>query len=173
MNILQAFLFCPRCGSEFSDKNNGYLGCGKCGLRYYTSPKPCAGILPVNENGEILLTERALEPHKGKLDMLGGFLKEGETLEEGALREAKEELGVILDKLEYVTSYTHSYTYQDIDYILVTAIFSTKISSTTDLHVNDDVASYKFFKPQDTPIEMLAFPELKTIIDSLAKRPGV
>jgi len=165
--IIQAFGFCPRCGKEFSIKKGELLGCSACGLRYYISPKPCAGIIPINEKGELLLTTRALDPHKGKLDILGGFVQEGETLEQGVQREAREELGLTIKTMRYITSYTHDYMYQDIAYSLVTAIFSTSVEGNLSLNVADDVASYDFFNPSDISLEMLAFPQLKEIIDSL------
>lgn len=167
MNMLQVFLFCPRCGEKFADKDKGYLCCGACGSKFFDSPKPCAGVIPINEKGKILLTERAVDPHKGKLDILGGFLQSGETFEEGVQREAVEELGLKLDDLKYLASYSHGYIYQDIEYTLATTIFTARIESSTVLKVADDIASYRFVSPKDVTVDMLAFPGLKAILDSL------
>ena len=49
------------------------------------------------EDGKALLTVRAREPEKGKLDLPGGFLEPGEHPANGLAREAREELGVELD----------------------------------------------------------------------------
>ncbi|MBU1891037.1 NUDIX hydrolase [Patescibacteria group bacterium] len=46
----------------------------------------------LEKEGKILMLKRNDEP-KGKLDLLGGFVDEGETIEEAAVREAKEESG--------------------------------------------------------------------------------
>jgi NAD+ diphosphatase len=167
MNALQVFVFCPRCGVRFSGKNDGYLACGACELKYFDSPKPCAGVIPISREGKILLVERALDPHKGKLDILGGFLQAGETFEEGVQREAREELGLTLNGLIYIASYSHQYVYQDIEYTLATAIFTAPISADMDLEVADDVASYRFFSPKAVTEDMLAFPELKSILGLL------
>jgi ADP-ribose pyrophosphatase YjhB (NUDIX family) len=168
MNMLQAFLFCPRCGAKFTDKEKGCLCCNACGSKFFDSPKPCAGVIPINEKGEVLLTERAVDPHKGKLDILGGFLQSGETFEEGVRREATEELGLKkLEDLKYLTSYSHGYKYQDIEYALATVIFTARIEGSVALNVADDVASYKFVSPKDVTVGMLAFPGLKAILDSL------
>jgi NADH pyrophosphatase NudC (nudix superfamily) len=166
--MLLAFSFCPHCGVEFARKGEGHLCCIACGSKFFNSPKPCAGVIPINGRGEALLTERAIDPHKGKLDILGGFLQAGETFEEGVRREAMEELGLTLDGLEYITSYTHGYVYQNIEYALVTAIFTTSVKSSVALKVADDIASYQFFDPKEVNVGMLAFPELKIILDSLA-----
>lgn len=164
--VLEAFAFCPRCGAQFRDKNDDYLTCGACGLKYFSSPKPTAGVVPINEKGELLLTERAVDPHKGKFDVLGGFLKEGETFEQGARREAMEELHLTLGELTYAGSYAHGYVYQDVEYVLSTVIFTTPISGGEDLKVADDIASYAFFDPKNLTEDMLAFPE---IIESFLK----
>lgn len=47
----------------------------------------------LQKDGKILMLVRAFNPGKGKLDLLGGFVDKGETIEEAAIREAKEESG--------------------------------------------------------------------------------
>ena len=48
---------------------------------------------------QILLIKRGEEPFKGAYALPGGFLRRGETIEETALRELKEEAGVIDPKI--------------------------------------------------------------------------
>lgn len=112
----------------------------------------------------MLLVERALEPRKGKWDVLGGFLKDGETLEEGARREAHEELGVAFKDLSYLASYAHGYIYQGIEYALVVALFTARLDDSAYLKAVDDIAAYKFFKLEDVTVDMLAFPELRPLL---------
>jgi ADP-ribose pyrophosphatase YjhB (NUDIX family) len=45
-------------------------------------------------NGKALVTVRAIEPEKGRVDVPGGFLEVGEHPVEGLEREVREELGV-------------------------------------------------------------------------------
>ena len=49
------------------------------------------------QNGKALVTVRAVEPEKGRIDLPGGFLEVGEHPVEGLVREAKEELGVEIE----------------------------------------------------------------------------
>lgn len=52
------------------------------------------GVLVINDQNQILLTKRASHLLRGdKYTIPGGYLDRGETLEEGALRELKEETG--------------------------------------------------------------------------------
>ena len=57
-----------------------------------------------------LVTVRALEPEKGKVDVPGGFLEVGEHPVAGLMREAREELGVEVQVDENpVLLATHTY----------------------------------------------------------------
>lgn len=49
--------------------------------------------------GHVLVIERGMNPGKGKLALPGGFLKQNERLENGAIRELVEETGIDIDKI--------------------------------------------------------------------------
>jgi ADP-ribose pyrophosphatase YjhB (NUDIX family) len=52
------------------------LACANCSLSYYLNPKPCTAVILVNDKGEYLLVERAVDPVKGYWDLPGGFVEE-------------------------------------------------------------------------------------------------
>jgi 8-oxo-dGTP pyrophosphatase MutT (NUDIX family) len=61
--------------------------------------RPAAGLLlvyPVNGEAHLVLTVRAshLPSHAGQVSLPGGAVEEGESIEEAALREAREEVGL-------------------------------------------------------------------------------
>jgi ADP-ribose pyrophosphatase YjhB (NUDIX family) len=64
--------------------------CVDCGHIDYQNPKVVVGTVVVS-NGEILMCRRAIEPRRGFWTLPAGYLELGETLEEGAAREAMEE----------------------------------------------------------------------------------
>lgn len=61
-----------------------------CGTIHYQNPRIIAGCLPIYGD-QILLCKRAIEPRYGLWTLPAGFMENGETTEEGALRESWEE----------------------------------------------------------------------------------
>lgn len=72
------------------------LVCDHCGFIDYRNPRVVVGSVAVDE-GRILLCRRAIEPRKGFWTLPAGFLELGESVEEGARREAWEEARARLD----------------------------------------------------------------------------
>ena len=88
--------FCSACGTsklEHRIPDGDTLPrfvCGECGTIHYQNPKIVVGCLPEWEGG-VLLCKRAIEPRHGLWTLPAGFLENGETLMDGALRETLEE----------------------------------------------------------------------------------
>ncbi|MFC7609316.1 NUDIX hydrolase [Teichococcus aestuarii] len=66
------------------------LTCAECGFIAYENPKIVVGAV-VAEGERVLLCRRAIEPRRGFWTLPAGYMELGETVEEGALREAWEE----------------------------------------------------------------------------------
>ncbi|HUZ65988.1 MAG TPA: NUDIX hydrolase [Acetobacteraceae bacterium] len=66
------------------------LICPDCGHVAYENPKVVVGSV-VSDQGRVLLCRRAIEPRRGLWTLPAGYLELGETVEEGAAREAAEE----------------------------------------------------------------------------------
>ncbi|MBU8537416.1 NUDIX hydrolase [Falsiroseomonas tokyonensis] len=66
------------------------LTCNDCGYVAYENPKIVVGSVVAVE-GRVLLCRRAIEPRRGFWTIPAGYMELGETVEEGALREAREE----------------------------------------------------------------------------------
>lgn len=88
--------FCSHCGSDTinfaipeGDDRPRHV-CGGCGAIHYINPRVIVGVVPyLGEH--ILLCKRAIEPRRGLWTLPAGFMENGETSEEGALRESWEE----------------------------------------------------------------------------------
>jgi ADP-ribose pyrophosphatase YjhB (NUDIX family) len=70
--------------------NRERMICVDCGHIDYQNPKVVVGSVVVSD-GKVLLCRRAIEPRLGYWTLPAGYLELGETLEEGAAREAMEE----------------------------------------------------------------------------------
>jgi ADP-ribose pyrophosphatase YjhB (NUDIX family) len=79
--------------------------CAHCGFVDYVNPKIVIGSVVVADR-MILLCRRAIEPRRGFWTLPAGYLELGESAEEGARREAREEAGaeIEIDRLLAVYS---------------------------------------------------------------------
>ncbi len=97
---------CPHCAASGEQP----IGCDRCGWRWYANPSPTAGTLVerVGPDGEasVLLLRRAVDPGSGAWDLPAGYLEPGESPEEGALRETREEAGLDVQLVRLVGVYT-------------------------------------------------------------------
>jgi ADP-ribose pyrophosphatase YjhB (NUDIX family) len=91
---------CHACGAAFADTSRYPRTCGSCGLQVWANPIPVSVVLvPVRvaERVGLLVVRRAIEPKKGRLGIVGGFLEEHETWQQGGAREVFEETGARID----------------------------------------------------------------------------
>lgn len=88
--------FCSNCGAKELQlslppgDNRPRLVCQRCQTIHYTNPKIIVGCLPTWED-KVLLCRRAIEPMLGYWNLPAGFLEIEEAVEEGAMREVREE----------------------------------------------------------------------------------
>ena len=96
-------LFCAKCGAP-SDMAGGGIKriCGTCGAEHFPRTDPVAIVLPVY--GEECLLARGAHFPPNMFSALAGFLEPGETLEECAVREVAEEVGLTLTAPRYIFS---------------------------------------------------------------------
>jgi ADP-ribose pyrophosphatase YjhB (NUDIX family) len=90
-------LFCSICASPLDKdvlEGKERQLCRNCGEIFYENPLPAAAVILLNHNREILLVKREREPSKGMWCLPIGFAEIGESIEDAALRELKEEAGV-------------------------------------------------------------------------------
>ncbi len=162
------YQFCPKCGSDTERKLPNLLVCKNCTYNYYLNPAPTSGLIIENSKGEIMLVKRALEPKKGFLDIAGGFVEPDESLEESAVREAKEELGVDITDVKYFSSYSDEYLYQAVNIKTLGFILTAKLTDETKIQPADDVEEVLFFNKKENPFEKIAFEGVKQgLIDYL------
>lgn len=87
--------FCSHCGQPVTERipqgdTRPRFICDACQFVHYQNPRIVAGCL-VTEERYVLLCRRAIEPRHGCWTLPAGFMENGETTEEAALRETWEE----------------------------------------------------------------------------------
>jgi NAD+ diphosphatase len=91
------FKFCPRCAAPLVERRIQsevrHVCSAQCGFIYYDNPTPVVAAV-VEHEGKIVLAHNRSWPArlKGFYGLITGFLERGETPEQCALREVKEEI---------------------------------------------------------------------------------
>jgi NAD+ diphosphatase len=95
--------FCGRCGARLRDKAaERARECPVCGLVVYPRVSPAMMVLVTR--GKELLLARANRFPQAMYSALAGFVEPGESIEDCIHREVREEVGVEVDRLQYVAS---------------------------------------------------------------------
>ena len=130
---------CPQCGGEpLVWPSPKHFACVKCGFVLYLNIAAAVAVI-MECQGKILFGVRRHEPQQGMLDLPGGFVDSGETVEEAARRELKEELGIDLPAIRYLFSYPNKYLYRGIEYDTLDLIFLAQFDRQPEVRPADDL----------------------------------
>jgi 8-oxo-dGTP diphosphatase len=123
-------------------------------------------IFIINDKNEFILIKRKNNPYKDHWALPGGYLNYGETVENGAVREAKEEtnIDVQLKKLFNV----YSKIDRDPRGHTVTIVYLAK-GDFKNLKANDDAIDAKIFTKNDLSSLNLAF-DHEIILNDILKK---
>jgi len=148
------YRFCPRCGGQLEKRKikaiePDRLVCQRCSFIFYLDPKVIAGTVFTLERGLVLL-RRGVEPAMGKWVFPGGYVDRGESVQEAALRETREEsnLDVRLSSLLGVYSYPSSPN--------VIVVYAAEVVG-GELRAGDETVEAQTFPASEIPWGELAF----------------
>lgn len=154
-----AYRFCPVCSAPLVSKllkagDPERPVCTQCGHVVYLDPKVAVGAVIREDDGRIILVRRAIEPGYGLWVFPGGYVDRGETPQQAAVREAREECGldVKLDAL------VNLYAYPGRTPIII--VYAATITG-GELCVDAECSEAKFFGQQQIPWRELAFPSTR------------
>ena len=99
--------YCTKCGKITTQKSASLLVCA-AGHENWLNPAVGATVY-VLRGDTVLYGVRSRDPGKGRLDLPGGFVEVGETAEQAALREIKEELGIDITITAFLGTYATTY----------------------------------------------------------------
>lgn len=167
-SIPEHFRFCPSCGRPSVGLAEGKLNsvqCSHCDFTLFFNPTSAAGALIRDDQGRLLVIERARDPAKGKFGIPGGFTDFGERLEEVLLREVKEEINLELNSYSFLASFPNEYRYKSVVYPVIDTYFLAEVDSFEAMKAEvAEVAGIRFVKPAEVPDEQWAFPSLRKVI---------
>ena len=127
----------------------GKIACPKCGytVERYKNPLPTADVI-VEIDGRIVLVERKNPPHGWALP--GGFVNYGESAEDTAIREIREETGLEITGLKQFHCYSDPA--RDPRFHTLTVVFTAK--STGIPVAGDDAAGVGLFDRDNLPLPL-------------------
>ena len=129
------------------------------------TPKLMVDIVIPDGEGRVLLIQRANDPYEESWALPGGFVDVGETVEEAAAREAKEETGLDVEILRMVGVYSEP----ERDPLGHNVSVAFLARAEVDPSAASDAADAAFLDPSSTD---LAFDHQKIIADALAAPPS-
>jgi ADP-ribose pyrophosphatase YjhB (NUDIX family) len=116
---------------------------------FYRNPRIVVGTLPYWEN-EILLCKRSIEPRSGFWTLPSGYLENGETVEQGALRETLEEAGARVSIIRLFSIFSLPHVNQ------VYMIFLSDLDD-LDFEPGEETLEVRMFRKEQVPWRRIAF----------------
>lgn len=139
--------------------------CDTCGFIDYVNPKIVAGVVAEDGEGRILLCKRAIEPRSGFWTLPAGYLEEGESVAEGAAREAWEEARAKLEIVDLLGVYS-------IPRISQVQIFFRARLTTPHVSAGPESLEVALYAWEDIPMNDLAFPSVRWALEDWRARRG-
>lgn len=144
--------------------------CDRCGFILYDNPKIVVGSVVMHE-GKFLMCRRAIEPRKGFWTLPAGFMEQGETTEEGARREAREEANAEIRIRDLLAVY-------NIPRIAQVQLMYRAELATPEFSSGPESLEVALFAWEDIPWAELAFPsvywalrQFRTVMDQAVIAP--
>lgn len=157
------YRFCPACGAPLGlqrlrPDEPERLTCSTCSGVVYLDPKVVACVI-VEIDGKVLLMRRKRPDDSHRWLLPGGYVDEGEPVEQAAIREIREEvsLDVTLDGLVGVFSYA--------GWPPVIIVYSARLDR-AEPRAGEETEALDLFAPGEIPWDALAFPSTRDALQA-------
>jgi ADP-ribose pyrophosphatase YjhB (NUDIX family) len=154
--------FCPSCGAAVElrcpdDDNRPRHICIACGTIHYQNPKIVICSIPEWDD-KILMCRRAIEPRYGLWTLPGGFMENGETTAEAAIRETAEEANA---RIAIGDPYS-MYSLPHVNHVNI--LFRARLLD-TDFSPGPESLEVKLFTEAEIPWDEIAFRPVKLSLE--------
>jgi ADP-ribose pyrophosphatase YjhB (NUDIX family) len=153
--------YCSQCGAAVElripdgDSLPRYV-CSSCATIHYQNPKMVVGCIPEWED-KVLLCRRAIEPRRGLWTLPAGFMENGETTFDGAMRETLEEANARVAIESFYALYNIPYISQ------VYLLFRARLLD-LDFSPGIETLELKLFAEADIPWDQIAFATVRNTL---------
>jgi ADP-ribose pyrophosphatase YjhB (NUDIX family) len=146
---------CTVCGGSLAlgpveGEERDRLVCQSCGHIAYVNPRLVVTVIPVTDDGKVVLLRRGFEPGRGAWAQPGGFLEVDETVTEAAIRETLEETGLIVKPGEIIGLYSR------LEAAVVVLAFDALVIG-GEYRLNPEALEIQAFRPEAIPWQGIAF----------------
>ena len=166
------FRCCPRCAVALASAGANPLVCGACGFAYFFNPAVSAAGILLRGDGRALFIRRGHDPGKGALALVGGFVDAGERPEDALCREVREEVGVELTAVTYLSSLPNRYPYRGVTYHVADLVFTARIVDGSAARALDGVAAIEWHDPRTLDPASLAFASMRVALETFQRQGG-
>ena len=162
-------IYCSNCGTRLVERtpagdNRMRYVCDACDTIHYQNPKIVAGCIPTLGN-RLLLCKRAIEPRYGLWTLPAGFMENGESTEQAAVRETLEEACANVGNLELYGVFSIPHINQ------VYMMFRAELV-TDDYKPGHESLDVRLFEQHEIPWDRLAFPVVRITLEHYCKDSG-
>jgi len=133
--------------------------CTSCDSIFYLNPKNVVGTLPFFED-KVLLCKRAIAPRSGKWTLPAGFMENGESSLNGAIRETREEACASV-----IVQDDSLYTLFNLPKINQVYMFFRAELANLDFSAGVESEEVALFSEQEIPWGEIAFPVVKSTLE--------
>ena len=120
----------------------------------------------IQQDSDVLFAKRKKEPFKGYLGLPGGFVNIGETVEEAARREVKEETSLDIELTDILGVFSDPQ--RDPRGHIMSTVFIGRVPSNEDAKARDDASQLEWIDLQTVSDKSLAF-DHKIILSNYKK----